>query len=136
MKRYLNQANAADQCIRTKLKQLERLRQMVPEPKGFDRTARAIAALQEEIDRDMEDMITGKRRILAQIGRLSRPEYRTLLELHYLHGWPLKSVSRSMHYRTNYTYKLHERAIREFSEVLKSENREKERKKKEGADLL
>lgn len=119
VKRYLNQTNSIDLRIRAKLEQLDKLQQLLTKLGESDRTVKAVSALQEEIDRDVEELVFTKREIMDWISRLSMLEYKTVLELRYLRGWSMKRIAANMNYSLGYAYDIHASAVEEISRLIK-----------------
>ena len=89
-------------------------------PRGEACVHEKIAALQEEIRRDIDSLVAQKQEIMQMIGQLSKPEYQTVLELRYLRGWTIKRIAMNMHFTIYYVYELHTNALKEFSSIIKS----------------
>ena len=110
-KEYLSQARYLDMRINAKLAQLEALQAMMLKAGGV--TGR-IAAMQEEISRDIDRLADLKQEIAQRIRQLSKPEHQTLMELRYLCGWSWEKIAMNTHYSLQNVYKLHAAAIREI----------------------
>ena len=125
-KKYLDQTRFLDMRITAKLAQLEELHRLMLRVGGSDGTAAKIAAMQEEIDRDVDELVDLKKEITAVIRRVSRPEYQTLLELRYLCFWNWEKISLNMHYSQSQLFNLLPCALKEVDKILaEPENPEK-----------
>ena len=113
-KRFLNQASYFDLRIKTKLEELETLNELEKVQSSEFKVQRA-EGLREEIRRDIDSLVAQKQEIMQMIGQLSKPEYQTVLELRYLRGWSWKRIAMNMHFGMDYTYQLHQKALKEFS---------------------
>ena len=118
VKKYLGQVRYSDMRIRGKLEELDSLHRLMLALGGSDRTMEKIAALQEEINRDIDNLVDLKREIVRQIRRLSQPEYQAVLEMRYLRGWTWERVAMNMHFSQGYVYDLHKDALKELSAIL------------------
>ena len=118
-KRFLNQASYFDLRIKTKVEELEKLKELEKVQSEKFKVQRA-EALQEEIRMDIDSLVAQKQEIMQMIGQLSKPEYQTVLELRYLRGWTIKRIAMNMHFTIYYVYELHTNALKEFSSIIKS----------------
>ena len=118
-KRFLNQASYFDLRIKTKVEELEKLKELEKVQSEKFKVQRA-EALQEEIRMDLDSLVAQKQEIMQMIGQLSKPEYQTVLELRYLRGWTIKRIAMNMHFTIYYVYELHTNALKEFSSIIKS----------------
>ena len=118
-KRFLNQASYYDLRIKTKVEELEKLKELEKVQSEKFKVQRA-EALQEEIRMDLDSLVAQKQEIMQMIGQLSKPEYQTVLELRYLRGWTIKRIAMNMHFTIYYVYELHTNALKEFSSIIKS----------------
>lgn len=118
VKEYLSRANYSELRICSKLSQLEKMHRIMLEMGGSDRTEAKIAALQEEVDREIDELIEVKTEILRLIRRLPKPEHQTVLELRYLKGWTWKKIMINMHYSRSWTFTLHQSALEQIRYLL------------------
>ena len=123
-KEYLKQAKYLDMQIHAKLRQLEPLKELLLIAGGADGTVTKMAALQEEINREIDALADLKREIMHLIARVSKPEYRVLLELRYLRCWPWEKISGNMHCSKVHIFRIQKRALEEVDQLLK-EGRQK-----------
>ena len=77
-----------------------------------------IAGMQEEINRDIDELVDLKREITDVIRRVSRPDYQTLLELRYLCFWNWEKISRQMGYSLHHVFKLNNSALHELEKII------------------
>ena len=112
-KRFLNQASYFELRIKTKVEELEKLKELEKVQSEKFKVQRA-EALQEEIRRDIDSLVAQKQEIMQMIGQLSKPEYQTVLELRYLRGWTWKRIAMNMHFCEAGIYKIHNAALKEF----------------------
>ena len=118
-KEYLEQARYLDMRITAKLAQLDELHHLMLQAGGSDSITAKIMTLQEETDRDVDELVALKKEIMAMIRQVSRPEYRTVLELRYLSFWSWKKIAVNMNYHRKYIYVLHRAALKKISEIRK-----------------
>jgi DNA-directed RNA polymerase specialized sigma subunit len=121
-KEYLKQAKYLDLQIHSKLRQLESLKELLLIAGETDGTVTKIAALQEEINREIDGLADRKQEMLHLIGRLSKTEYRILMELRYLRRWPWEKIEENMHFSRGHLYRVHRCALEEFDRLLKGGN--------------
>ena len=112
-KEYLEQARHLDMRIHAKLKLKE-------EFKGSPGAGEKLAELEAEIDQEIDELAELKLKITQMIRRVSKPEYRTVLELRYLSLWTWEKIAMNMNYSENYIYELHRAALKAFEAVAAS----------------
>ncbi|MER2236165.1 MAG: DUF1492 domain-containing protein [Candidatus Limivicinus sp.] len=117
-KEFLEQTRFLDMRITAKLAQLEELHRLMLRVGGSDGTAAKIAAMQEEIDRDVDELVDLKKEITAVIRRVSRPEYQTLLELRYLCFWNWEKIGANLHIGQSRLFEIHRCALTEIDKIL------------------
>lgn len=117
-KEYLEQARYLDMRITAKLAQLDELHRLMLQAGGSDSITAKIMTLQEEIDRDVDELVALKKEIMAMIRRVSKPEYQTLLELRYLCFWTWERISMNMHYSQSQLFNLLPCALKEIDKIL------------------
>ena len=76
------------------------------------------AELEAEIDREIDELAELKLKITQLIRRVSKPEYRTVLELRYLCFWSWEKIALNMGYSPAHIYRIHTEALEAFSEIL------------------
>ena len=119
VKEYLEQAKFLDLRINVKQEQLNSLKdlkQVVDIPVVVEK----IAALEAEINRDIDDLVNLKQDITHLIRRMPKLEYRTVLELRYLSCWPWEKISLNMGFCKSHVRELNARALHECERILKS----------------
>ena len=117
-KEYLEQARYLDMRITAKLAQLDELHRLMLQAGGSDSITAKIMTLQEETDRDVDELVALKKEIMAMIRRVSKPEYQTLLELRYLCFWTWERISMNMHYSQSQLFNLLPCALKEIDKIL------------------
>lgn len=126
-KEYLNQAYRLDQRINSKIEQVETLNSLAMKctatlsdmPKspnrcssGFENTIIKIIGLQEEINRDIDNLVDLKAEIVQTIKAVKNTEYQTLLEQRYLCFKSWEEIAEAMHYGIDNVFKLHQKALK------------------------
>ena len=117
-KEYLEQARYLDMRITAKLAQLDELHRLMLQAGGSDSITAKIMTLQEETDRDVDELVALKKEIMAMIRRVSKPEYQTLLELRYLCFWTWEKIALNMHYSRSQLFNLLPCALKEIEMIL------------------
>ena len=82
-----------------------------------------IVDLQEEIKRDIEQMLELKKEILAVIKSIQEIEYQILLEKRYLCYCTWEQISLEMNYSEKWVRTLHSRALDAVARVLREKYR-------------
>lgn len=128
-KEYLNQAYRLDQRINSKLEQVLSLRELTTKatatmsdmPSGGTRNVYRmqdiigkIVDLENEINRDIDELIDLKREMVAAIKAVVDPECQTLLELRYLCFKTWEQIAVALGYGVRHVYKLHAAALETF----------------------
>jgi len=127
-KEYLGQAYRLDQRINSKLEQVMSLRDLATKatstlsdvaPSGTRNVHRMediivkIIDLENEINRDIDNLVDLKREMVSVIKAVSNTELQTLLELRYLCFKTWEQIAVIMGYDLRYIHKLHNRAVEE-----------------------
>ena len=127
-KEYLGQAYRLDQRINSKLEQVMSLRDLATKatstlsdvaPSGTRNVHRMediivkIVDLENEINRDIDNLVDLKREMVSVIKAVSNTELQTLLELRYLCFKTWEQIAVIMGYDLRYIHKLHNRAVEE-----------------------
>lgn len=127
VKDYLNQAFYLDQRINSKLSILTSLREMIIKTtKILEGSAvihtqnnnaeediiAKIAEMQDEIKKDIEELINRKKEIMLSIHNVNNPEYQTLLELRYICFNSWEEIADQMHCTVSNVFKVHSKALR------------------------
>ena len=131
-KEYLSQAMHLDKAIDKKLEYMERLKAQatkatatisdMPGASSRDVTAREVVIaklidLEDEINQDIDQLVDLKRKIVKQIDRLEEVKCRELLMDRYILAYSWEQIAREMGCTVRYVYKLHGRALDEFTKV-------------------
>lgn len=133
-KEYLSQAYHIDQRIDCKMEQIRSLGELAVKansvisdmPKGIgdkqimEKTIAAIVDLEHEIDNDVNSLINLKREIMDAIKDMDNSEYKTLLELRYICFNKWENIALAMKYGRDTIYKIHQQALKSFSQKLGS----------------
>lgn len=133
-KEYLGQAYRLDQRINSKLEQVMSLRDLATKatstlsdvaPSGTRNVHRMediivkIVDLENEINRDIDNLVDLKREMVSVIKAVTDPELQTLLELRYLCFKSWEQIAVEMEYSIQHIFRLHDKSIKEI--VLPSE---------------
>ena len=125
-KEYLSRAYRVDQRINKKLEQVASLRELAskatstyrdsPTNNAHDIRAREkiiarIVDLENEINRDIDILITLKKEITDVIRHEKNPEHQMLLEFRYLCFIPWEEISIEMGYSLRHVTRLHNQAL-------------------------
>ena len=125
MKEYLSQAMTLEGNIQARMEQIARLHAMAE--RGARLAERApenaggwavplgqMAALEAELQRDVQAWVAVKREIGGVIESVDKPVYRQLLEYRYLCGWDWRKIASKMHYSIDRVWHIHSEALREM----------------------
>ena len=133
-KEYLGQAYRLDQRINSKLEQVMSLRDLATKatstlsdvaPSGTRNVHRMediivkIVDLENEINRDIDNLVDLKREMVSVIKAVTDPELQTLLELRYLCFKSWEQIAVEMEYSIQHIFRLHDKSLREI--ILPSE---------------
>lgn len=134
-KEYLGQARFLDMRINSKIQQVASLNELATKctttisdmPKnpnrGDSRMADSVIKiidLQDEINSDINKLVELKREIMGVIKAVPNIEYQTLLEKRYLCFITWEQIAVDMNYSMQYTFRIHERALKEIDQLLQS----------------
>lgn len=134
-KEYLGQARFLDMRINFKIQQVASLNELATRctstlsdmPKnpnrGDSRMADSVIKiidLQDEINSDINKLVELKREIMGVIKAVPNMEYQTLLEKRYLCFITWEQIAVDMNYSMQYTFRIHERALKEIDQLLQS----------------
>lgn len=131
-KEYLQQLQRLDSLINQRIKELCDLRVMLTNIGSFDyskdrvqtsssgdaqfvKTIGKIVELEEEINREINNFIDEKHKIINQIQTLQNPKHIDILYKHYVEFKRLEIVAIEMNYTYQYVVLLHGYALKEFS---------------------
>lgn len=70
-----------------------------------------IIDLEHEIDEEIDRLVDLKQEIVSLIKKVKNPEYQTLLELRYLNFKTWEQIATEMHYSTQHTFRIHDKAL-------------------------
>lgn len=129
-KEYLGQAYRLDQRINSKLEQVMSLRDLATKatstfsdvaPSGTRNVHRMediivkIIEMENEINRDIDNLVDLKREMVSVIKAVTDPEYQTILELRYLCFKSWEQIAVEMNYSIQHVYRLRDRALNEIT---------------------
>lgn len=132
-KEFLNQAYLLDQRIRSKTEQIESLNQLSTSctavltgmPHNPSKSASPMADavtkiidLENEIARDMDELVEIKREIVEVIKAVDDVILRTLLEKRYLCGETWEEITIALNCNRRWTFRLHDRALEAVQHIL------------------
>ena len=132
---FLNQAYKLDQRINSKLEQLRTLSELALKvtgavsdmPHTTDRSASGpadtivkIIDLQEEINRQVDELVDTKREIMHVIRSVDDTDCRLLLEMRYLCYRSWEQIAVDMGYCIDNVFRVHRKALRLVDAVLES----------------
>lgn len=136
-KEYLSQARFLDIRIKSKIQQIESLNNLATSctavindmprnpNRGSTKMADAVIKiidLQEEIKKDMNELVELKREIMGVIKSVSNIEYQTLLEKRYLCFLSWEKIAVELGYSIQHTYRMHDAALKEIGDISKDES--------------
>lgn len=136
-KEYLSQARFLDIRIKSKIQQIESLNDLATSctavisdmprnpNRGGTKMADAVMKiidLQEEIRKDMNELVELKREIMGVIKSVSNIEYQTLLEKRYLCFLSWEKIAVELGYSIQHTYRMHDAALKEIGDISKDES--------------
>lgn len=128
-KQWLSRARTIDREINELLKEKEEVRDRVlkitqsytadtvqssKDPHKFDR----VVELEEEIDRNIDELVAVKTEINKGISQLTDGRYREILRLRYLQGLRFEEVAVAINYSYKQTCRLHGRALLKMEEII------------------
>lgn len=133
VKEYLEQAKYLDMRINSKVEQLSTLNDLATKctvtlsdmprnpNKGISNmedTIVKIIDLQEEINRDIDQLVDLKRKIMVVIKKISNVEYQTILENRYLSFMSWEQIAVEMKYSIQQIYRLRDRAHKVVEKIV------------------
>ena len=134
-KEYLSQAYKIDNSINSKLEQVASLRDLATKatttisdtPGSPNRNIHKmedaivkITDLEDEINADIQELISLKADIMHTIKRVSNRQQRTILEKRYLCFETWEQISVDMSYSIQHTFRLHDKALEAIDGFLRS----------------
>lgn len=133
VKEYLEQAKYLDMRINSKIEQLSTLNDLATKctvtlsdmprnpNKGISNmedTIVKIIDLQEEINKDIDQLVDLKREIMVVIKKISNVEYQTILENRYLSFMSWEQIAVEMKYSIQQIYRLRDRAHKVVEKIV------------------
>lgn len=133
VKEYLEQAKYLDMRINSKIEQLSTLNDLATKctvtlsdmprnpNKGISNmedTIVKIIDLQEEINKDIDQLVDLKREIMLVIKKISNVEYQTILENRYLSFMSWEQIAVEMKYSIQQIYRLRDRAHKVVEKIV------------------
>lgn len=134
-KEYLNRVRFADISINTKNDELYHLKlkslQVSPQSQGekvqssgsggdFTKIIDKIILLQDKINEEIDLLVELKEQARTLIHRLTDERYKAVLTEYYLNHKTWEQVADCMNYDLRWVYRIHGKALKEFSKVLNS----------------
>lgn len=134
-KEYLNRVRFADISINTKNDELYHLKlkslQVSPQSQGervqssgsggdFTKIIDKIFLLQDKINEEVDQLVELKEQARTLIHMLTDERYKTVLTEYYLNHKTWEQVADCMNYDLRWVYRIHGKALKEFSKVLNS----------------
>ena len=119
-----------DQRIKSKIEQIRNLRELAEKVNSAFRDITGsgnqnkqkmecaivkMLDLENEIKKEIEDLIDLKRKIISMIKKVKNFEYQTILELRYLHFKKWREIAAIMGYGVDNIYKMHKNALKKCS---------------------
>lgn len=126
-KEYLSRAYLLDQQIRSKLEQVQSLRELAyqctantenervsatPDPTKTQEIIAKIVDLEDEITDDVETLVDLKREIKTLIDTIKKPLHRLILEQRYLMGKEWIDIADALDYDVRHITRLHGSALK------------------------
>lgn len=133
VKDYLEQAKYLDMRINSKVEQLSRLNDLATKctvtlsdmprnpnkgTSSMEDTIIKIIGLQEEINRDIDNLVDLRREIMEVIKKVENVEYQTILENRYLSFMSWEKIAVEMKYSIQQIYRLRDKAQKEVEKIL------------------
>ena len=129
-KEYLQQIRKLDRMIDHRIKERDSLRNfdgvsgisydgdpVQTSPDGsapFERTVEKLIALEEQLDRLIDEFVETRNRIIGEIHGLKNTNHVDLLFKRYVEYKTFEQISVEMHYDYYYTCQMHGQALRDF----------------------
>lgn len=132
-KAYLGQARFLDMRIKSKIQQIDSLRELATSctavmsdmPKSpnhgeskVERCVMKIIEVQEGLKDDIDSLVELKKAIMATIHAVEDVELQTLLEKRYLCFLSWEKIAVEMHYSIQHIYRMHDEALSAVTEIL------------------
>lgn len=132
-KAYLGQARFLDMRIKSKIQQIDSLRELATSctavlsdmPKypnhgesKVERCVMKIIEVQEGLKDDIDSLVELKKEIMATIHAVEDVELQTLLEKRYLCFLSWEKIAVEMHYSIQHIYRMHDEALSAVTDIL------------------
>lgn len=129
-KEYLQQARFLDNRIKSKIQQVEALNELATNcsavisdmPRNPNRGGSPMADavmkmidIQDEINKDMDDLVSLKQEIMSVIKRIPNLEHQTILEKRYLCNLTWEQIAVDMGYSLQHTFRHHDSALKNIA---------------------
>ena len=136
-KEYLSQARYLDNRIKSKLLQIDSLNELATRctpsysdmPKSPNREGSRmesaildIIELEDEISKDVVELVALKKEIIEVIKQVGNTEYQTLLEERYLCFITWEQIAVDMNYSMQHVHRMHSAALKEIVVPEKDES--------------
>lgn len=130
IKEYMSKTYRIDQRIKSKIEQIRNLRELAEKVNSAFRDITGsgnqnkqkmecaivkMLDLENEIKKEIEDLIDLKRKIISMIKKVKNFEYQMILELRYLHFKKWREIAAIMGYGVDNIYKMHKNALKKCS---------------------
>lgn len=137
-KEYLGQAYRIDQRIDNKIKQVESLHELATKatatlsdmpvnhsknPHSMEDVIVKIVGLENEINADIDELVTTKQNIVRIIKKVATQDYETILEQRYLCFYSWEQIAVNMSFSIQHVFRLHNLALKEISRIMKDESK-------------
>ena len=136
-KEYLSQAYHIDQRIDCKMEQIRSLREMALKvnsvmsdmPKEnhsyhiMEKNIATIIDLENEINSDVNRLMSLKKEIASIVRSIDNPEYQILLELRYLNFISWEKIASKMGYSMTHIFRIHARALNYLNMIVNGRER-------------
>ena len=134
-KEFLSQARYLDMRINSKVEQIDSLNDLAtkctstltgmphnpsPSTSLMADAVCKIVDLQEDLGRDVQELVELKRRISTLIKSVPNHEQQTLLEKRYLCFQTWEKIAVDMSFSMQYAFRIHDKAMEEIEEFLQS----------------
>ena len=133
---YLNQIHKINLMIEAKLDEINHLRDMVcrisvpmngekvkssSDPDKLTNTVAKIIKLEKEIDKNVEQLVLLRKKIISQIDAISDPLYYSFLTYRYVQQLSTKEIFSKMNIGKTAMFKIQKNALLEFEKIYGEE---------------
>lgn len=134
-KAFLNRAFYINQRIESKLEQVKSLNDLATKATTTYSQAPSscshnnhkmedviikIMAMQEDINKDIEELLDAKAEIIGAVNAVENEEHRTILEKRYLCLEPWEDIAADLHYSIRNVFILHGKALKSFAKCFEA----------------